>query len=525
VTPLPRRAELGHGILFTDVYELTMAQLYLRLGLHDRPAHFEHFFRSYPDYGTHQAGYCIAAGLAWLVDWMRSTRATPVELDVLRGYRTATGGLLFGEDFLSWLATDATFDRVRLSATPEGRVVHPNVPITVVEGPLAIAQLLESALLNQLNFQTLIATKASRVVDAGRGQPVLEFGLRRAPDAGANAASRAALVGGARFTSNTAAAALVGLPAKGTHAHSMVQVFDALGDGERGAFEAFADVYPDDCVLLVDTIDTLESGVPNAIRVFERLRRAGHRPVGIRLDSGDLAFLSIQAAAMLDAAGFPDTTITLSSQLDELAMWQILAQIEEEAPRYGVDADRLIGRLVYGVGSRLATSHGDPSLDGVYKLVAIEDAGQWTPAIKVSDTAEKTLNPGVKRIWRTYDERRRATADVLALAEEDLAAPGPLELHHHARSGVSRVLTEAQRSRTEQLLVPVLDGGQVVVDGGRDALHDLDAARQRRQDDLAALDPGVRRLVNPHVYHVSVTTRLRRLRDDLVREARHLAAG
>jgi nicotinate phosphoribosyltransferase len=516
VTPQSRAAGVEHGILFTDLYELTMAQLYLRHGLAERPARFEHFFRSYPNYGNHQAGYCISAGLASLVEWMRETRATPTDLDVLRTYRGATGAALFDERFLSWLARDGTFDRVRLEAIQEGRVVHAYVPLTVVEGPLAVSQLLETALLNQVNFQTLVATKASRVVEAGRGRPVIEFGMRRAAGFGANAATRAALIGGASFTSNVAVSSVVGLSAKGTHAHSMVQVFDALGDGELGAFRAYADSYPDDCVLLVDTIDTLESGVPNAIRVFDELRRRGHRPVGIRLDSGDLAHLSIRAAAMLDAAGFTDASITLSSQLDELTIWQILAQIEEEAPRYSVDADHLIGRLVYGVGSRLVSSQGDPSLDGVYKVVAVGDADQWVPAIKVSDSAEKTLNPGVKDVWRVYDERGQASADVLALRGEDLDIPGPLELHHHARSDVSRVLPAARRSRVERLLDPVLEGGRIVVDGGLEALADLDTAHRRRRDDLASLDPGVRRLVNPHLYHVSLTSRLRVLKEKLI---------
>ncbi len=290
--------------------------------------------------------------------------------------------------------------------------MHPNTPISVVEGELAAAQLIETPLLNQLNFATLIATKAARVVEASHGRPVLEFGMRRAAAAGADTASRAAIVGGAASTSNSAVGYELGLTPAGTHAHSMVQLFIALGEGEGAAFDAYADVYPDDTLLLVDTVDTMGSGVPNAIATFERLRRRGHVPVGIRLDSGDLAFLAVEAARELDRAGFPDTVIVLSSQLDELTIWQITAQIAVEARRHGMDPDAVIGRLVFGVGSRLATSHGDPSLDGVFKLVAVDDgAGTWRPAMKRSDSPAKVLNPGAKRLWRVYDERgwRRPT--------------------------------------------------------------------------------------------------------------------
>ncbi|MGH9134280.1 MAG: nicotinate phosphoribosyltransferase, partial [Ilumatobacteraceae bacterium] len=392
------------GILSTDAYQLTMAQLYFRAGLHERPVRFEHFFRSYPDYGDHQAGYCVAAGLAPLVDWMGTTRPSGDDVDALRAHPSRTGGSLFGTDFCDWFA-GLDFGGLRLDAVPEGRVVHPNTPITVVEGPLAAAQVLETALLNRLNFQTLIATKASRVADAALGRPVLEFGMRRAAAEGADAASRAAIVGGATATSNAAVGYELGMRPAGTHAHSMVQLFMALGDGEKGSFEAYADVYPDDCLLLVDTVDTLDSGIPNAIEVFEQLRRRGHEPVGVRLDSGDLAHLSVRSSIALDAAGFEDATIVLSSQLDELTIWQILSQIALEAPRLGTDADHVIGRLVLGVGSRLATSDGDPSLDGVYKLVAVapEGGGEWIPAIKRSDSPAKVLNPGRKRLWRLYD--------------------------------------------------------------------------------------------------------------------------
>ncbi len=503
---MPPGPALRRGILSTDAYQLTMAQLYFRNGLHDRPVRFEHFFRSYPDYGDHQAGYCVAAGLGPFAAWTTTVHARPVDVEALRGHRGRRGERLFDDAFCAWFA-GADFGGLRIDAVPEGRVVHPNTPITVVEGPLAAAQLLETPLLNQLNFATLIATKAARVVEASHGRPVLEFGMRRAAADGADAASRAAIVGGATSTSNSAVAYELGRTPAGTHAHSMVQLFLALGAGEQAAFDAYADAYPDDTLLLVDTVDTLGSGVPNAIATFERLRRAGHEPVGIRLDSGDLAYLAVQSARQLDRAGFPDTVIVLSSQLDELTIWQITAQIAAEARRADIDPDAVIDRLVFGVGSRLATSDGDPSLDGVFKLVAVDDgAGGWTPAMKRSDSPVKVLNPGAKRLWRVYDDRGVASADVLSLATEELR-PGSLHLHHHARPDVAR---DVEVAEVDELLTPAVDRGLVLVD------DDLDAAAARRVADIGRLDPGVRRLVRPHTYHVSITDGVFTLKEQLL---------
>lgn len=513
------RERLAGGILATDAYQLTMAQVYHRLGLHERPVRFEHFFRTYPDYGTHAAGYAVAAGLGTFVDWARTTAARPIDVDALRSHRGRSGERLFGDDFLAWFA-EASFAPLRISAVPEGRVVHPNTPITVVEGPLGVAQLLETPLLNQLNFATLVATKAARVVEAARGRPVMEFGLRRAPGRGADAASRAAIVGGASSTSHSAVAYELGRTPSGTHAHAMVQLLMALGAGEVGAFQAYADVYPDDCLLLVDTVDTLGSGVPNAIRVFEGLARRGHRPLGIRLDSGDLAHLAVESSRMLDDAGFADAAIVLSSQLDEMAIWQIVGQIVDEARAGGLDADHVVGRLVFGVGSRLAASHGASSLDGVYKLVAVSHEGGWRPTIKVSDTVTKVLNPGRKRLWRVHDARGRATADVLSTDAEQLEPGTDLVLHHHGRPDVARTLPAAAWARAGELLEPVLDGGEVVAAGGAEGLHDLEAMAQRREADLAALDAGVRRLINPHVYHVSITDDLLRTKQELIARLR-----
>jgi len=503
------------GILFTDQYQLTMAQLYYRLGLHETEVQFDHYFRRNPDYDRHQAGFCVNAGLAWLLDWMADTHFRSEDLDYMRGHLNSVGDRLFADDFLDYLAHHGDFGGITLFAIPEGRVVHPNTPITVVRGPLAMAQILETSLLNQLNFQTLIATKAARMVEAGRGSTVLEFGMRRAQGEGANAGTRAALIGGASFTSNAGVSHVMGLLPRGTHAHSMVQLSMALGHGELGAFRAYADLYPDDCLLLVDTVDTLQSGVPNAIRVFEELKRKGHKPVGIRLDSGDLAYLSIQAAKLLDDAGFADTSIVLSSDLDELVIWQIITQISQEAPRYGVDADHLIKRLVYGVGTRLITSWGEPALGGVYKLVAVNHNGEWSSAIKISETPSKITNPGSKRLWRIYDRRAKATADLVALEEEDPAAPARLVLRHPGDHTKYRVITHSEISQIEPLHVEVLRQGKLVYD-----LPDLEGIRAARQRDVDALDPGIRRLVNPHIYHVSVSEPLWNLKQELVEAAR-----
>ncbi len=509
------RHELAEGALFTDQYQLTMAQLYFERDLHERPAQFDHFFRNNPDYGSHQAGFCVAAGLEWLLDWIDAARFTEAVLAPLRAQVDASGAPVFSDSFCNWLADIGSFESLSIEAVPEGRVVHPGAPMTVVRGPLAVAQLLETALLNQLNFQTLIATKASRVAEASRGRPVLEFGLRRSAEFGANAATRAALVGGAEASSNVGASYLMGLNPRGTHAHSMVQAFMALGEGELGAFRAYADSYPDGCLLLVDTIDTLGSGVPNAITVFEELRAKGHEPVGIRLDSGDLAYLAIQSALQLDAAGFDDVGIVLSSSLDELLIFQILAQIDSEAPRYGLDPARLVARLSMGVGSKLTASEGHPYLDGVYKLVSIEQDGESKPAIKVSDTPAKTPNPGDKSLYRIYDARGRSTADLLTIADADApSGDAEIELRHPTQPNTRRRLAPDDVSEIEPLLT------DVVVDGSRVAEPaPLDELRARRVRDIERLDPGVRRLVNPHRYHVSLSTDLFDLKQSLVETA------
>jgi nicotinate phosphoribosyltransferase len=504
----------AEGILFTDQYQLTMAQVYYRLGLHERVVQFDHFFRSYPDYGFHKAGYCINAGLEWLVDWMQIANWRHEDIEYLRSQTNRVGDPVFSEDFLDWLGKNGSFTGITMRAVPEGRVVHPDVPLTVIQGPMAMAQILETSLLNHLNFQTLIATKAARIRESGRGRLLLEFGMRRGHGKGANAGARAALIGGADFTSNVGVSHILGLPPKGTHAHSLVQLFMVLGEGELEAFRAFAEIYPDDCILLVDTIDTLESGIPNAIKVFEELRRKGHDPVGIRLDSGDLAYFSVQAAKMLDEAGFRDTIIVLSNNLDELTILQILTQIQQEAPRYEMDPDRIIGRLTYGVGTRLITSWGEPALGGVYKLVAVCDRDKWIPALKVSESPDKTPNPGHKLAWRIYDSRGKATSDLLSLDDEDPRKMATLSMHHPSEVTKFRTISRDQISEVEPLLVDILEEGNIVYE-----FPSLESIREQRQADIDRLDVGVKRLINPHIYHVSLTNRLWQLKTELIERA------
>jgi nicotinate phosphoribosyltransferase len=489
-----------------------MAQLYYRMGIHEKPVMFDYFFRSYPDYGTHKAGYCINAGLQWLWQWMKTARFSGKEIELLRGQKGNSGEPVFAKDFLTWLVKNGNFEGISIRAIPEGRVVHANVPLAQIQGPFAMTQILESSFLNHLNYQTLIATKASRIRRAGCRNLTVEFGMRRGQGKGSNEGARAALIGGADFTSNTGASYALGLPPKGTHAHSMVQAFMALGEGELGAFKAYGDVYPDDCLLLVDTVDTLRSGIPNAIKVFEQLRAKGHKPLGIRLDSGDLAYLSVKAAKMLNDAGFDEAKIFLSNQLDELVIWQIIEQIRNEAPRQGLDADGVVGRLAYGVGTRMIVSEGKPALDGVYKLTAVNDRGRWLPAIKVSENLEKTINPGSKNVWRLYDKRSKATADLLALEDEDIAGWQSLSLNHPTDASAKREVDKEQLSELESLLVNIVEEGKL-----KYAFPSLEQLRQIRDADLDKLDPGVKRLINPHVYHVSLTEKLWNLKQQQIR--------
>jgi len=363
--------------LQTDLYQLTMVGGYVLEGKKDQWANFDYFFRSIPDEG----GYCVLAGLEDIIDYIRQLQFAQEDLSYLEGLG------IFSKEVLAYLKNfKFTGD---LWAIPEGTVVFPHEPLIRVTAPLPEAQLIESAVLNVMNFQTLIATKAARICWAANGDPVIDFGLRRAqgPD-GALMASRAAYIGGVDGTSNVLAGRLYGIPVRGTQAHSWVESFPH----ELDAFRAYAEVYPDSCLLLADTYDTIRSGVPHAIQVGQELREKGHELWGIRLDSGDLAYLSKEARRMLDEAGFPDASIVASSDLDE---WII-----ESLKRQGARVD------VWGVGTRLVTSFSCPALGGVYKLTAMDDGGEhMTPKIKRSDNPEKITNPGPKKVGRMYDQR------------------------------------------------------------------------------------------------------------------------
>ena len=509
----------AQGFLYTDLYQLTMAQLYFEEGLHEQEAAFEYFYRRNPDYGQHQAGYTIFAGLERLLDRIEETTVTDADVEYLAGLRGSSGQPLFRRPFLGWLQDQGPIYReLEVRALLEGRVAHPNTPLVTVRGPLAKAQLIETALLNDLNYPTLIAAKAARLREAAGEARVVDFGMRRGQSSGVTAGSRAALIGGVDASSYMGVSASTGVQPAGTHAHSMVQAFIANGGGELAAFRAYARYYPDDCVLLVDTIDTLGSGLPNAITVFRELIDRGHRPLGIRLDSGDLAHLSVECAIELDRAGLTDVGITLSNQLDELTIWQIRAQIEQEARARGIDPQGVLARLNYGVGTRLMVSSGAPALDGVYKLVAVRSNGDWQPAIKVSDSPTKTINPGVKTLYRVYDERGMATADLVALEGQNPDASAPLTLCHHSKPDVGRTLQPEQVSGLEPLHESVWANAQRQL-----PRESMELLRERRRRDQERLDLGVRRLINPHVYHVSITPAIAQLKARLIEERNEVA--
>ncbi len=369
--------------LLTDLYQLTMAYGYWKLGIHDREAVFHIIFRKNP----FKNNYAIACGLADIIDFLKAFHFSEEDLAYLKTLTTPNGQALFSSEFLDYLKNlRLTCD---IDAIPEGTVVFPHEPLIRVKGPLLQGQLLESTLLNIINFQTLIATKASRVARAAQGDTVLEFGMRRAqgPD-GAMSASRAAYIGGCDATSNVLAGQRYDIPVRGTHAHSWVTVFP----DEMTAFKAYADVMPDNCALLVDTYDTVQ-GVNNAIAIGNELKKKGKELWGVRLDSGDLAALSIKARKLLDDAGFTDTKIIASNSLDEYVIEKLKQQ---KAPI-----------TVWGVGTHLVTAYDHPALDGVYKLSALRDEkGQWQYKLKLSEQAVKVSNPGIYQVRRYFDNEK-----------------------------------------------------------------------------------------------------------------------
>ena len=440
--------------LLTDLYELTMAYGYWKSGMAEREAVFNLYFRKHPFGGDHT----VAAGLAPLVDFVRGFHFDDSDLEYLHSLHGADGEELFELDFLD--ALERMEFRCDIDAVPEGTIVFPQEPLVRVRGPLLQCQILETALLNIVNFQSLIATKAARVCKAAQGEPVLEFGLRRAQGIdGGLSASRAAHVGGCAATSNVLAGKLFGIPVRGTHAHSWVMSFDT----EPEAFQAYADAMPNNCLFLVDTYDTIE-GVRNAIETGRKLREQGHEMLGVRLDSGDLVELSRETRRMLDEAGFPEAAIVASGDLDE----------------YAITALKKAGATVavWGVGTKLVTAYDDPSLGGVYKLAAVRDEdGAWSDRVKLSDDVDKISNPGVQQV-RRLSIGGRFVGDVIY--DERLALNDPPEAS--TLTGPDRAISFPAEATGEDLLQPVFRDGV--------CLHEppsLDEARAHAQEQQRAI--------------------------------------
>lgn len=471
---------MRYSPLLTDLYELTMLAGYLEEGLHETPATFDLFYRSNP----FQGGYAVFAGLEPALNYLEELRFNAEEL----GYLAGLG--IFGSRFIGFLR-DFRF-RGSVSAVAEGTVVFANEPLLTVEGSLAEAQFVETALLNIINFQSLVATKAARITHAAAGGSVMEFGLRRAqgPD-GALSVARAACVGGVKSTSNVLAGKVHGLEVRGTHAHSWIMAFP----DELSAFRAYARVFPDRTILLVDTYDTLGSGMPHAIQVARELRQKGHELLGVRIDSGDLAYLSREARAMLDQAGFPEVRIVASNELDE----QIIDSIRREGGRIDI----------YGVGTRLATCSGEGggALGGVYKLVRIADA----PRLKVTSDMAKATLPDRKRLFRALAPDGSFIQDLICLADE---TPRPGDTVFDPANPLQHVDLPLN-ARFEDLRTLVMNGGKHC----QDQPPALDEMAERCGQQLKRLPQGCLRFINPHRYKVSISRGLHELRSRLMEEA------
>jgi nicotinate phosphoribosyltransferase len=469
--------------LLTDFYELTMMQGYYN-NQNNETVIFDVFYRENPC----GSGYAICAGLEQVIDYIKNLRFKEDDIEYLRSLK------IFNEGFLAYLK-DFHFSG-DIYAIVEGTVVFPMEPLVKVIAPIMEAQLVETALLNIINHQSLIATKASRVVYAAGGQPVMEFGLRRAqgPDAGTLGA-RAAVIGGCIGTSNVLSAKLYDMPALGTHAHSWIMSFD----DEYSAFLKYAELYPQNTTLLVDTYDTLRSGVPNAIKVFSELRESGKMPAkyGIRLDSGDLAYLSKKARKMLDTAGFTEASITASSDLDE----------------YLIDSLKTQGAKIdsWGVGTKLITSRDCPSFGGVYKLSAIKRAGTFIPKIKLSENQWKITNPGDKKIYRIYEaESGKVKADLITLADEEYTCDNPLLLFDPVATWKKTYL-EPNSYTLRELLVPVFKSGECVYHS-----PSVMEIRDYCAKELDTLWDEARRLINPHNVYVDLSAKLYRVKTELL---------
>ena len=471
----------------TDLYQLTMAHGYWKSGKADQEAVFELYFRKPP----FQCGFTIAAGLAPAMDFLAAFCFTEDDTAFLGTLTGNDGKPLFETGFLDYLRTLRFACDVH--SIPEGTVVFPQEPLMRIQGPILQCQLLETAMLNLINFQSLVATKAARICLATRGEPVLEFGLRRAQGVdGALAASRAAHIGGCDATSNVLAGKRYGIPVRGTHAHSWVMSFD----DELESFRAFAEATPNNCIFLVDTYDTLE-GVRRAVEIGRWLRERGHEMIGIRLDSGDLAWLSIQARKILDEAGFPKALIVASNDLDE----HIISSLKEQGAMVNI----------WGVGTKLVTAYDQPALGGVYKLGAIRGKdGRWNYKVKLSEQKAKTSTPGIHQV-RRFRSGKEFIAD--AIFDVELGAPAKFTVVDPLDSTRRKHVPED--TTYEDLLVPIFQHGRQVYQS-----PPLGEIRQRAQSQLAMLHAGVKRFVNPHQYPVGLELGLYNMKTDLVLRAR-----
>jgi len=475
--------------LLTDFYQLTMAYAYWKSGKAEQEAVFSLFFRKHP----FQGGFTLAAGLDYVIDYCKNFKFEKADIDFLAEMKSKDGNPVFETEFLNYLA-EMRFS-CDIDAVEEGTVVFPNSPLARVKGPLIQCQLLETALLNILNFQTLIATKSARINLAAKGEPVLEFGLRRAQGIdGALAASRASYIGGCTSTSNVMAGKLFGIPVAGTHAHSWIMSFET----ELEAFEAYAEAFPDQCVFLVDTYDTL-NGVKNAIIVGNALRAKGKEMAGIRIDSGDLAYFSNKAREMLDAAGFPDTKIVASNDLDE----HIITSLKTQEASINV----------WGVGTKLVTAFDQPALGAVYKLAAIRnEKGEWEPKIKLSQQSLKINIPGFHNVKRYYS-KEKAVADMIYLEDQAIDQKGVIIIDPIDPTRRKRLMPAFYQE--EILLKSIFRNGKSTYTS-----PSMEAIRSRAKKQLDGFDKTHKRLVNPHLYPVGLEESLHQLRMELVLKAK-----
>lgn len=469
--------------LLTDFYQLSMAYAYWKAGLDQKESVFHLFFRKPP----FQGGFTVAAGLEPVIQYLESFRFQESDLEYLDSLK------FFSPDFFSYLRNlRFTCD---IDAVPEGSVVFPQEPLIRVKGPLLQCQLLESPLLNLMNFPTLIATKAARICIAADGDSVFEFGLRRAQGVdGAMTASRAAYIGGCDATSNTLAGKIFGIPVRGTHSHSWVMVFD----DELTSFKTYAECLPDNCVFLVDTYNTLK-GVEHAIEVGKALRSKGKPFIGIRLDSGDLAYLSIQARRMLDNAGFTETKIYASNELDEV----VISELKRQGAKI----------TVWGVGTHLVTGKGQAALDGVYKISAIRNQGEeWRYTLKLSEQLLKVSNPGILQV-RRFKKEGQYIGD--AIFDENSPIQGDCHLVDPLDPTREKIFP--LHLEYEDLLVPIFRGGKQVY-----TLPSLSEIRQRTQEELGKFPVGIKRFLNPHQYIVGMEKNIHDQKVRLIKQARTL---